>query len=413
MKAVPERFLWFWLPGLLIFIVGLKQCWFTGQADPWLWGWAACLILAPTGWWLGRRGWALPIWACMGAAGSALIFCIIAAGRQPDPVAAGGLICVALLGAMAGCALRARRWRIGAAALVAASLLLYLGPAQPIAPVQDRPKLAVITGLPLFWAEPGQGAEHGPADAPIITVLRTRFTVKPMDDLAQLEKTGAKLLLLAQPRSLSPAGLIVIDRWVRDGGTVLVLSDPLLRWPSALPLGDRRRAPSASLLAPLLTHWGFRADYVRDGEVRYVTPDQDLVTVSGIQVFQTDIDDGRVESGDGFVRRKRIGRGMVVVVGDADLLDDRLWLADPARPLDLHSWSADTPARVANWLGAPIPGERRWMRDGISTILAVRWALLAGLIWAILGSVIFTWRAGTNESRTKAENEMPDPRKCD
>ena len=35
--------------------------------------------------------------------------------------------------------------------------------------------------------------------------------------------------------------------------------------------------------------------------------------------------------------RLRIGRGEALLLGDADLIDDRLWLADPARPLDPRS----------------------------------------------------------------------------
>lgn len=409
MKAALGRFCWLWLPGLAIFVAGIWRCWFTGQADPWLWGWAAFLLLTPAGWRLGRRGWALPIWTSMGAAGSALIFCTIAADRAPDFIAAGGFTVAAILPALGGCALQMRRWTVGASALVLAALLLWLGPAQPIAPAANRPTLAVITGLPLFWAEPEQGAEHGLTDAPIVTVLRTRFTVMPMDDPVMLETSGAKRLLLAQPRALSPADLVAIDRWVRRGGTALVLADPLLRWPSALPLGDRRRAPSASLIGPLLTHWGFHTDHVQNGEIRDVTSDGYLVTMSGMQIFAG----GHPDKKDGAIRRQRIGRGMVLLLGDADLLDDRLWLADPARPLNPRAWSADTPARVAHWLGASIPGDRRWVRDGMSTILAVRWALLAGLIWAILGSIIFTWRHRRIESRTKGENAMADPRKYD
>lgn len=82
-----------------------------------------------------------------------------------------------------------------------------------------------------------------------------------------------------------------------------------------------------------------------------------------------------------------IGRGQAVVVGDADLIDDRLWLANPATPRDPRGWSADTPALVARWLGASIPGDRRWMRDRADVVLGLRWALILGTIWAMLGSL--------------------------
>jgi len=268
---------------------------------------------------------------------------------------------------------------VGAVCLILVALILWRGPAQPLHPVADRPKLAIITGLPLFWAESGQG---GPRDAPIIAVLRTRFTIMPLDDPLRLKASGARRLLLAQPRALTPSQLVAIDAWVRDGGTALVLADPLLRWPSDLPPGDRRRAPSTSLLQPLLAHWGFRPVAINDNEIRHHMPDGSILTLSGVQLYGA-------TPGHGIVHRKLIGKGVVLLLGDADPIDDALWLADPARPLDPRLWVADTPARVVQWLsGAPIPGDRRWMREAKDVTAALRWALLAGTIWALMGAVL-------------------------
>lgn len=400
MMAALKRVLILWLPGLAILLAGLQRAFVTGQADPWDWAWPALAVMAAMGLLLARQGWPLLAWT-MGGVVSALLFCGVAAGRWPDPVAAIGLILVASSAAFGGALirqgapLRAKRVAGGIALLALAALLAWRGPAQPTQPVTDRPALAVITALPLFWDAQGR------ADAPIVTVLRTRFTVQPIDDAMQLDRSPARLLLLAQPRAMTPQALVAVDRWMRGGGRAVVLADPLLRWPSDLPMGDRRRAPATSLLEPLLDHWGFAFDRIEEDERRWFLPDGALLTLSGAQMA----------GGGDMVQRKRIGRGEVVLLGDADLIDDRLWLADPARPLDPRVWSADTPARVVQWLGAAIPDDRRWMREGADVVAALRWAILAGLGWAVMGAGLLRRVRPGSDTRTKKvypEGEAPE-----
>jgi hypothetical protein len=418
MKAGLGRFLWLWLVPLIIFIAGLKRAFLTGQADPWDWALPAALLLAGAGWLLARRGWVMLGWVVLGGVGMALIFCAVAAARAPDALAATGLLAVASLAMFGGASLnprpfassevekrpappmrfptRSKRTAVGIGLIAFATILLWRGPTQPVQPAPDRPSLAVITGLPLFWSESGQG---GPQDAPIVTVLRTRFTIMPMDDPSQLPTSGARRLLLAQPRALTPTQLVAIDRWVRDGGTILVLADPLLRWPSDLPLGDRRRAPSATLLQPLLDHWGFVSAGIEGAEIRHQTPDGHLLTLSGAQRYMAE------PRGDSFIHRKPVGKGEVLLLGDADAIDDRLWLADPARPLDPRYWVADTPARVVHWLGgAPVSRDRRWMRESHDVNAALRWAVLAGTIWAMMGAILLHWVSRLFVLRTKKEH---------
>ncbi|MGE4322476.1 MAG: DUF4350 domain-containing protein [Sphingobium sp.] len=396
----PGRWLMAWLVMLAVLFAGLGDAWRTGQADPWCWAVPMVAAMAVLGFALRRSA----RWVGAGAVGMVLLLCGLAAARWPDPFAAVALAALALLAAVGGWALRARRRAVGGVSIALAALLFWAAPDRAVRFGSDRPALAVITALPLFWKEGQVGSEarfDGPTDAPIITVLRTRFTVRPIDDPQALADSGARRLLLAQPRAFSPAQMEGIDQWVRGGGRALVLADPLLRWPSDLPLGDRRRAPSTSLLGPLLDHWGFQVRDRKDGEVRALMPDGRLVTLSGVQDFAMKGDDGAL------IARRRIGRGEVLVLGDADLLDDRLWLADPARPLDPRAWSADTPALLVHWLGGvDVPGDRRWMRLLPDVQAALRWALLLGTGWVILGGVVLG--RGTARGAQEQKRDMDE-----
>lgn len=380
-RVVAQQFLWLWFPGLAVFGFGLNACLLTTQADLWSWSMPVCVVLIIAAFLCGCHGVTRLVWGGVGWIGTLLLFCGMGAGRVPDHRAAAALVLLALL-AGAGAVLLRKEGKarfFGAGMLVLAALLLWRAPPQPIDPMPDRPELAVVTALPLFWTEDGSGQR---ADAPIISVLRTRFTIVPLDDPEALPNSSARLLLLAQPRAVSPAGLVAIDQWVREGGRAVVLADPQLRWPSILPAGDRRRAPTtASSLSPLLDRWRIRPVNVIGRESRILLPNGSLLTLAGAEAFQ-----------DGVVAARRIGEGQVIWVGDADLLDDRLWLADPRRALDPRAWSADSPALVAQWFGRPLPGGRRWLATERRVASALRWSLLAGTVWAMLGAVLFAAR---------------------
>ncbi|MBJ7444674.1 MAG: ABC transporter, partial [Sphingobium sp.] len=153
---------------------------------------------------------------------------------------------------------------------------------------------------------------------------------------------------------------------------------------------------------PLLRHWGAVPDALVEVETRQFLDDGWLVTLSGAQSFKAG---GACAAGrGGAIVRCRVGQGRAVLVGDADLIDDRLWLADPVRPLDPRAWAADTPALVAQWLGGSITGERRWLRDGRDVVLGLRWVLILGIVWAMVGMALFGrtgQRAGHSDDGNK------------
>ncbi|WP_336973265.1 ABC transporter [Sphingobium aromaticiconvertens] len=379
MIAAARLFLMLFVPMLAVLLAGLFLVMRTGQVDPWLWGAPAFVFLAGAGIFAGRD---VALASAVGAVLCVLLFCFLAAGRLPMGGAALGLLAISLLSGLGGAMLCVSALR-GAAGMVlgCAALLLWLGPRDRVDVSAVRPSLAVMTALPLFWEEGGMAR----VDAPIIAVLRARFDVRAVDTLADV-RAGDRLML-AQPRDPEPAGLVAIDAWVRAGGHVLVLADSRLVWPSRLPMGDRRRAPSVTALGPLLVHWGVELESVDEGEVRRFLRDGRLVTTVATGRLRA-VGAGCRAMEDGLVMRCAVGRGVAVIVADADLLDDRLWLADPARPLEARNWVADTPDLMAQWLGLPMQAGRRWLRNGVVLRDAVCWALLAGIGWAVMGMAI-------------------------
>ncbi|HKY81267.1 MAG TPA: hypothetical protein VJM09_07310 [Sphingobium sp.] len=391
MKPALRMFALWWLPGLLMLLAGMMALLRTGRVDPRDWT-AASLILIAAALAIARRGGLAPLlWAGMGAVGTVLLFAWIAADRPPEPYASAWLAATAGL-AMAGGELLARRsWWFGSAFCAGAMLLCWLADRPQLGPSGlSRPRLAVISGLPLFWREGAEGAAAR-VDAPVIALLRQHFAVTPVDSPLSPDLTQAQALLLAHPRLLSPAELVAIDAWVRGGGTAVVLADPMLRWPLALPLGDRRRPPAISLLSPLLTHWGLQLMPPQSmDEDRHFLDDGTLLTIFAASRFRTESATCRLAA-DGLLARCRIGRGRALLLADADLIDDRLWLTDPATPLDRRNWTADTPDFIARALQGVVSEPGHWLRSEARLLVGLRWAMLFGIFWAAMGSALLRW----------------------
>lgn len=375
------------VPMMAVLSAGLFLVMRTGQADPWLWSGPALMFLAVAGFF---TGWRAALVNAFGALLCVLLFCFFAAGRGPGGSAALGLLAICLLSAVGGAMLRPSASRIAAGIMLAsAALLSWLGPHDRVVASAVRPSLAVMTALPLFWEE----GRMTRANAPIVTVLRKHFNVRAVDHPADLGMNDR--LLLAQPRDPGPEGLFRFDSWLRGGGRALILADPQLVWSFRLPLGDRRRAPRFTTLGPLLAHWGVALKSVEEGEVRHFLREGRLVTTVAAGRLRATGPACRVID-DGLVMRCAFGRGEAIILADADLLDDRLWLADPARPLERRAWTADTPDLIAEWLGLPTQAERRWLRDAASLGAAVRWALLLGIGWVVMGMAFCGWQRRTS-----------------
>src|SRR5438045_1348626 len=101
------------------------------------------------------------------------------------------------------------------------------------------------------------------------------------------------------------------------GGRVLLLADPMLEWPSKLPLGDPLRPAPMFADTGLLAHWGLRLDAP---EARGLKAESlggfTVMTASPGALFG-----GCRISASRLVAHCRIGKGEATIVADADLLD--------------------------------------------------------------------------------------------
>lgn len=210
---------------------------------------------------------------------------------------------------------RARAWWLAAVAValsatVAAALVLARGQDSRA----DRPHLLLLTSLPLLFGETLSLDGGGSA---ALRALEERYRVEPIAVAGRAALGNRRLLLMAHPLAQPAEALVELDAWVRRGGRVVLLADPLLEWPSDLPLGDKRRAPPSFADTGLLGHWGVRLDAPdergpREGRIGGTT----VVTVSpGVLAGSCAIERG------GLVARCRIGAGQATIIADADFIN--------------------------------------------------------------------------------------------
>jgi hypothetical protein len=197
-----------------------------------------------------------------------------------------------------------------------AALLLASAPAscRDSPPAAPKPVLHLMTPLPLLFAEKFAIESEKPA---VTALLDQHYRLQPVDLPSQLP-AGATLLAV-QPRALPAEELVALDEWVRRGGRLVLLADPLLEWPSERPLGDRLRPPPMFADTGLLGHWGLRLD----------SPDSRGPVASARPAGATLLSPGRlVRTGGecsvgpgGHQADCRLGRGRAIVVADADWLN--------------------------------------------------------------------------------------------
>lgn len=204
----------------------------------------------------------------------------------------------------------------------------------PRAVAEDKPAMALITSLPIYWNESAEmgGLLDGSGEVHWVRQqLETDYRLLPLDVLAgegeaepSSELAATQKLLIAQPYPLPPADLAALDQWVRDGGKVLLFADPMLTEHSEFALGDRRRPQSIAMLSPLLARWGL--------ELRYETSEADASSVDWNGVGLPLAKPGRFTplasdfaacdlAAGGVIAECRVGKGRALLVADAAMLD--------------------------------------------------------------------------------------------
>lgn len=217
----------------------------------------------------------------------------------------------------------------GVLGLLILALMLIAWWVKPVAPAQTEP-IGLFTTLPILWMEsPDIGAELNPETQPhwARAALGRKGQIEPLDLLSGPSGHGpldrVRRLVIAQPRVLSGAENVALDAWVRGGGHLLLIADPALTEHSDFPLGDPRRPQAVALLSPILSHWGLSLrfdDRQQLGETsREVMGVAMPVNLPGH--FATEGQANCKLWGEGLALTCTIGRGRVVALADAALLE--------------------------------------------------------------------------------------------
>lgn len=219
-----------------------------------------------------------------------------------------------------------------ALALIAAASLATACREDPQPPASakqavERGSVGLMTTLPLLWGEAADVGELLAAKGGsgwVRQEVEARFVIEPLDTLEPAALARLDRLVLAQPRPLAPQENVALDAWVRDGGRLLLFADPILTRHSRFPIGDRRRPQDAVLLSPILAHWGLELMFDEaqsEGERRHEILGTDVpLNMAGSFRFRAGAPCEAVSGA--VVARCRIGKGQVVALADAAVLDD-------------------------------------------------------------------------------------------
>jgi hypothetical protein len=210
---------------------------------------------------------------------------------------------------------RARAAAILGAGLIAVAGLAYVAEREHTPPAASaKPTLMLLTTLPLVFGE-RFGLEGG--GSPALKALETRYKVNSVGVADSATLKQGRLLLMAHPLAQPAEALVDLDSWVRNGGRLLLLADPVLEWPSERPLGDSLRPPPAFADTGLLRHWGLRLDAPdeRGPMSRRLGGYEVLTNSPGALAGRCPV------SRDRLVARCRIGKGEATIVADADFLN--------------------------------------------------------------------------------------------
>jgi hypothetical protein len=204
----------------------------------------------------------------------------------------------------------------------------------------DQLKLGLMTSLPLYWPEGADLAVLASGEAPLPwqrRAMEARFALVPLDTLSPIPAlssgaaevdplAGLDRLAIIQPRGLSPADNVALDRWVRAGGRLLLVLDPALTGEYAVAIGDPRRPVDTALIPPVVARWGMEVGFDEGQSPAVVTARLDGAALPMVQAGRIALADAGLESpcsllADGAAARCARGNGQVTLIADAALFE--------------------------------------------------------------------------------------------
>lgn len=211
---------------------------------------------------------------------------------------------------------------------------------QASADPDPAPELALMGTVPIFWGEADGLAQIIAGDAPAHWArqqLEAHFSLTPLDYLDAASLAPQTRLFMAQPRGLSAQENVALDGWVRAGGQLLLLADPLMTGESHFGLGDRRRPQDMVLLSPILDHWGLQLQFDEQQAQGFITREiagQAVPLNQPGQIALTGGDARCTLHGAAVLAHCTLGEGRIIMLADAALVD--MHEPHPAAPAALE-----------------------------------------------------------------------------
>lgn len=209
---------------------------------------------------------------------------------------------------------------------------------------ESTDELGLMTSLPIYWNEGDPFAQIAKGDAQlpwVRTAIEQKYHIRPVDLLfsdIQSEANGnasplegLERLAIIQPRGLSPSDNVALDDWVRAGGRLLYVIDPMLSGEYDVPISDPRHPPVIGLVPPVFARWGLELFYddaqsdapfiARWNDVELVAHLPGQLSLSQQNEF---VDDSVCLIGaEGLIANCAVGEGQVTIMADAALFEPR------------------------------------------------------------------------------------------
>jgi len=228
--------------------------------------------------------------------------------------------------------------RVLFAALLAGMLAIgsvavfVIGPPQSPQEPQGQ-RIGLMTSLPVYRTPRASVADALAAGDEerahwLRAALERNNSLTPVDLLDPASLAQTDILLLIQPRALTPAENVALDDWVRGGGRLLLVSDPMLTSEPRFALGDPRNPQAIAVTGPIEARWGLslQPGIAGDGREEHVEIGGHSVPVVLGGRFQQVPPAGGTPAdcelrNAGLVAICAIGAGRAVLVADATMFE--------------------------------------------------------------------------------------------